>query len=78
MSKEGLPTHVITDAQFKVLIKMASFQSKIMAHIPPEVREKAFKDAIQSGELKIEEVPTPEELTSLNESLGWFTSSTPN
>lgn len=39
MSKEGLPTHVITDAQFKVLIKMASFQSKIMAHIPPEVRE---------------------------------------
>ena len=41
---------------------MALFQQKIFIRIPPEVRDKAFQEAILSGELRMEEIPTAEEV----------------
>lgn len=70
--------HTITKEQVNLVVKMALFQQKIFMHVPPEIREKAFQEAIQSGELQLAEIPTDEEMQLILEQFGLYASPSVN
>lgn len=49
------------------IVKLSTFHSIIMKHIPKDVWEKAMTEAVLAGELKEDSLPTPKEFDELTE-----------
>ena len=60
----------ISQEDIQVLVKMATFQIKVMNRLPKEVLAKAMMEAITSGDVKLEEMPSPDEVDRLCDNLG--------
>ena len=59
----------ITEKDLDLLMKMAVFQSKVMMHIPRDIVQKATLEAIASGDINVDDVPSPQELDRMAEQL---------